>query len=144
MQYKIKLILGYRQDQEISISAEEAHKAYFLFLNPTQRGVFSDGHALIGRDIKQILPDYVGTMGWNPGHVLDPDDWNEIHETGLAGKMRHILSAAKQIGQLSLPEDMNVSLKVLLNNKYKNLALEPSNKRAGTLRKLSSVLPRIG
>ena len=40
---KIKIITGFRKDQYYTIDAEEAHKAYYLFLNPEERGVFNNG-----------------------------------------------------------------------------------------------------
>ena len=58
MNPKIKLIVGFRRDQEHSIDADEAHKAYYLFLNPEKRGVFKSGLAIVGADIKEIVPDY--------------------------------------------------------------------------------------
>lgn len=93
---KIKLIVGYRKDQEYSIDASEAHKAYYLFLNPEERAVFGNGLALVGKEIKAIEPDYNGTMGWNPNHQLDSDDWNELKEKGIDRKLRNVLQTAKQ------------------------------------------------
>jgi hypothetical protein len=106
---KIKLIVGFRRDQEHSIDANEAHKAYYLFLNPDKRGVFNNGLAIIGSQIQEIVPDYQGSMGWNSTHVLDNDDWNEIRAKGVDSKLRDILFKAKEIGtapkigQLEMP-----------------------------------------
>lgn len=97
MNYKIRLILGFRKDQEHSIDANEAHKGYYLFLNPEKRAVFSNGLALKGSDIQAIIPDWQGTMGWNPTHILDGYDWNEIRSAGVEENMRKILSHAKEI-----------------------------------------------
>lgn len=97
MKYKVKIITGFRRDQEYSISADEAHKAYYLFLNPEQRGIFSGGLALTGSDIKGVVPDYKGTMGWNEAHNLDTDDWNEIKRIGLDVLLPQLLDAAKDI-----------------------------------------------
>src|SRR5215210_8904060 len=100
MQYKIKLITGYRRDQEHSIDANEAHKAYYLFEHPTERGIFSNGLAIIGADIRGIVPDYHGTMGWNPTHPLDGDDWNELHRTGITGTLQRYLEAGRDVARL--------------------------------------------
>jgi hypothetical protein len=96
---KIKIIVGFRRDQSYTIDAEEAHKAYYLFLNPEKRGVFNNGVALIGNDIKFIKPDYNATMGWNPTHILESSDWSEIRAIGLDKKFSHVLSSAKEIAK---------------------------------------------
>ena len=100
MKYKLKLITGFRGDQEYSIDAEEAHKAYYLFRNPEKRGVFSNGLALLGTDIRRIVPDYHGTMGWNPTHILDNDDWTEIIGRGVQDKLIKIQEKAQEVAKL--------------------------------------------
>lgn len=107
---KIKLITGFRKDQQHSIDAEEAHKAYYLFLNPDQRGIFSNGLAIRGSDIQAIEPDYHGTMGWNPQHTLDADDWNELREKGIDTGLRDALLDGKEIAQLGRPELISLPL----------------------------------
>jgi len=87
---KIKLITGFRRDQYYTIDAEEAHKAYHLFLNPEQRGVFDNGVALKGENIQGIEPDYNSTMGWNADHVLEAEDWNEIKSKGVDRLLREV------------------------------------------------------
>ena len=76
---KIKIITGFRKDQYYTIDAEEAHKAYYLFLNPEERGVFNNGVAMIGKNVQGIEPDYHATMGWNSTHTLDSDDSRFAH-----------------------------------------------------------------
>jgi hypothetical protein len=115
---KIKLICGFRRDQEHSIDADEAHKAYYLFLHPESRGIFNNGLALIGSDIREIVPDYQGTMGWNHTHILDSDDWNEIRKEGVDRKINNMLSSGKEIARLMEPSDMNQTLTKLLETKY--------------------------
>lgn len=112
---KVKIITGYKQDQYEVIDAEEAHKAYYLFLNPDKRGVFSNGVALRGQDIHRIVPAWNETMGWNPTHNLDSDDWNEIRDRGIDRKLQHtLLPAAREIAVLANPEDMNKPLSLLV------------------------------
>ena len=93
----IKIKTGYKADQQYSISVEEAPKAYFLFLNPDQRGVFSNGLALQGRDIKGIEPDYNASLGINPLHELDIRDWVEIRKLGLKEHLDESLGTARLI-----------------------------------------------
>lgn len=97
---KVKITVGLRKEQHYTIEAEEAHKAYYLFLNPDKRGVFENGVALRGVDIQGIEPDYNSTMGWNSTHVLGDDDWNEIRGKGIDRKLRMALGVAKQVAQI--------------------------------------------
>lgn len=92
----IKLVTGFK---DFSIDAEEAHKAYYLFLHPNERGTFSNGLAIRGQDIQRIEPDYQGTMGWNPTHRLDEDDWNQIKKYKVDKKLRDLMYEAKQLAQ---------------------------------------------
>jgi len=106
---KVKIITGFRKDQHYTIEADEAHKAYFLFLNPEKRTVFKNGVALIGEKIQGIEPDYNATMGWNSDHVLDGDDFNDLRDKGIDRKLRDVLSFAKDIAQ-NQPEKINMPL----------------------------------
>lgn len=106
---KIKIITGFRKDQQYSISADEAHKAYYLFLHPEERGIFDNGIALKGSSIDAIEPDYHGSMGWNPDHKLDDDDWNQIRLKGMDRKLRDVLFLGKTTARVS-PERINVPL----------------------------------
>lgn len=100
MKYKIKLITGFRRDQKYTVDAEEAHKAYYLFLNPEQRGVFRNGVALEGRLIQGIEPDYHATMGWNETHIMDSDDWNELNAKGISRVISLMLEKGNEVVQM--------------------------------------------
>ena len=106
----IKIITGFREDQFCTIEDEEAHKAYYLFLNPEQRGVFNNGVALIGKNIQGIEPDYNATMGWNPTWKLNSDDWNEIRGREVDRKLRDVLYEAKQVAYLAIKEPSLIAL----------------------------------
>lgn len=109
---KIKLITGFRKDQQYSVDAEEAHKAYYLFLNPEKRGVFSNGLALLGADIRRIEPDWHGTMGWNPTHDMDDMDWVQIRDSGIDKKVNAMLEKGKSAAYelVTRPELLSLSL----------------------------------
>lgn len=94
---KFKIITGFRAEQHFIIDADEVHKAYYLFLNPEKRTIFSNGVAMIGQDIRGIEPAWNETMGWNPSHKLDGDDWNEIRQKGIDRKAEEIQQKAKQL-----------------------------------------------
>lgn len=95
----VKIVAGFRKDQQYTIPAEEAHKAYYLFLNPDQRGIFSNGVAVRGEDIKTpcIVPDYHTTLGMNEAHTLDAYDMRDIRRIGLDEKLRKLIFEAKQV-----------------------------------------------
>lgn len=118
---KIKLIVGFRRDQEHSIDAEEAHKAYYLFLHPEARSVFANGLAIKGDQIQEIVPDYQGSMGWNPTHVLDHNDWNEIREKGVDISLRNKLTQGKEMAYVCEQTQLNTPLKELVEKHYPQL-----------------------
>lgn len=98
---KIKITTGFSGDEKFIIDANEAHKAYYLFNNPDMRGTFSNGVALIGKNIQSILPAWNETMGWNPTHKLDDDDWNDIRNKGIDKKASLILEKAREVAKLA-------------------------------------------
>ena len=106
---KVKIISGYRKDQTHIIDADEAHKAYRLFMNPDERAIFKNGLAIVGQDVRGIEPDYNASMGWNDSHVLDNDDWNEIRSKGVDKQLRDVLYLAKEVAQKH-PEKVNLPL----------------------------------
>lgn len=115
--FKVKVVCGFRKEQEFTIDANEAHKAYYLFNHPEKRGTFNSGLAIKGSDIQRIEPDYNATMGWNHSHQITGDDWNEIHRTGISGKLLSILAGAKEIGRNGKIEDLQKPL-IELREKY--------------------------
>lgn len=119
--YKIKIVYGYRRDQSHTIDANEAHKAYYLFLNPEKRSVFSDGFPISGKEIKQIEPDYNATLGWNPDHELRGDDWNYVRSNGVDRKLRGIMALAKEMAVKADLNDLSLPLLQLARGKYASL-----------------------
>lgn len=120
--YKVKIICGFRQDQEYTIDANEAHKAYYLFNHPDERGTFDNGLAIKGSDIQRIVPDYHATMGWNPTHRLDSDDMNELHTTGVMQKLQTIMGLASDVARYGSPEDLKTPLIELHRGKFEGIA----------------------
>jgi len=120
--FKIKIVSGYRKEQEFTIDANEAHKAYYLFNNPDKRGTFDTGLAIKGSDIQRIEPDYNATMGWNHTHQLTSDDWNELKDNGSVLKLSEIMSSAKEIARLDNKEDFSLPLIDLVKGKYLSIA----------------------
>lgn len=116
---KIKVITGFREDQYYVIDGNEAHKVYYLFMHPEERGVFKNGVAIIGKNIQGIEPAWNETMGWNETHKLDDDDWNDIHRKGIKNKMRELLSEAKRV--MPLIEKNTALLQINLSEIIKEL-----------------------
>ena len=138
MNYKVKLITGFRRDQEHSVDAEEAHKAYYLFNHPEERGTFDNGFAIKGDQIQEIVPDYQGTMGWNETHTLDSDDWNELNGNGVSKKMRELMGAAQEISKRGDTADLGVPLSQLLKEKYPQLG-KGREDRGGEMKRLGEI-----
>lgn len=106
----VKIKTGYRDDEHYTIPAEEAHKAYYLFLHPDNRGIFSNGVALLGKNIQSIEPDYHSTMRWNKGYVLKSEDYDDISSKGIDRKLRDVLSLAKEVA--SIEGEKSITLKL--------------------------------
>lgn len=111
---KIKIICrstdNFGNKESYSIDESEAHKAYYLFLHPDTRSVFKNGLALKGSDIDRIAPDYHGTMGWNPNHKLDAEDWRELRAEGIENKLGTLMVRASEIGRSCRPEDLQLPM----------------------------------
>jgi hypothetical protein len=107
---KLKIVTGYRKDQEYTIDASEAHKAYYLFLNPNERGVFDNGVAVEGSNIDSIKPDYNASMGWNPNYELDADDMNHVRKAGMDRKTRQAMSDGKEVARVGGPDLIDKTL----------------------------------
>ncbi len=137
---KVKIVSGFRKDQEFSISAEEAHKAYYLFLNPEQRGVFNTGLAIIGQDIRHIEPDYVGSMGWNQGYIITPEDFAEIRASGVERKLKWILDKAKQVAQLGEPKNLSLPMSKIMEIEELKKLENPVRKHTDGLTSLGELL----
>lgn len=101
----IKIKKGYGPDEYEVIPDDEAHVAYYLFAHPTDRAIFSNGITVRGQDIMAIGPAYHETIGWNPSHKLNSDDWNEIRDSGIGSKLRRRLELAKTVAKKMRPED---------------------------------------
>jgi len=135
---KIKIITGFREEQYYVIDGNEAHKAYYLFMNPEERGVFKNGVALVGKNIQGIEPAWNETMGWNPSHKIEDDDWNEIHLKGIKTKMRELLSEAKRV--MPLIEKNKALLQINLSEIVKEL---PQTKFNDNIKKLAQKLSTL-
>ena len=109
---KLKIAVGFRDDQYMVIDGEEAHKAYYLFTHPEERAIFKNGAALIGKNIQGIYPAWNEIMGWNPTHKLGDDDWNTIRNAGIDTAAQNLMLEAKEVSYMlqSRPRDINKSL----------------------------------
>lgn len=137
MNLKIKIVTGFNNEQHYTIDGDEAHKAYYLFEHPEERGIFSNGVAVIGKYIQSIQPDYNATMGWNPTYKLGDDDWEEIRGMGMDKRLNNLLETAKEVNKkltIEKPELLNEKLsdivKYLLERQpeIKKLSDELANK----------------
>ena len=124
---KVKILTN---DFNISftVEAKESHKAYYLFNNPEKRGTFTNGVAILGKDIKSIVPDFNTTMDWNPSYKMSDDDWNEIRKKGLDKKAQFILEKAAIVAKMA--EENPALLQMALS---KAIVLLPENKNQNAI-----------
>lgn len=140
MKYWVKIVTGFRADQEFSIPAEEAHKAYYIFLHPEARTIFSTGVALKGDQIQRIVPDYIRTMGWNPAHQLKTEDWAEIGSSGVERHSKRFLYVAQEIAKNGDMSDLGKMIPELIETKYPELGKDSALK-IGSTNHIKSLLP---
>lgn len=107
MKKYFKIQYGFRDDQEITIEADELPKAQWLFLKGEGRTIFKDGSGMLAQDIRRIIPDYHTTMGWNKAHKMDEYDWKEVEP--LKEQFSKLLGASKILAEEAI-ETNNVSL----------------------------------
>lgn len=145
MKPKIKIVCGFRKDQEYTVDANEAHKAYYLFLNRDKQAIFDGGLALKGSQIERIVPDWNATMGWNADHTLDGDDWNDIKRSGAQDLLRHITEVATRIASIGKLEDLAQPMQKLLATKYPELKMSRSQTLLGgtVSDKLNATMARL-
>lgn len=127
MIHKIKIVMKFRGVNEViySIPADEAHKAYYLFVNPHKRTIFNNGLAIKGEDIERIEPDVIGTMGWNQGYKLSPED--NLETQGIKRKLEKICWIASQVGKSDNPQLDDPLSKVIKENEIYAKELEYVN-----------------
>jgi len=126
---KLKIITGFDDEQKYTIDAEEAHKAYYLFNHPEERGTFNSGLAIIGKFIQAIQPDYNATMGWNKTYIPDDNDWEIIRAKGIDNKLRDFLQKGKKLSEIITDRSLlKLSLNELDNDGKKLLCLPENNK----------------
>jgi len=75
----------------VPIDETELEKALASFKYGT--AVMFDNGAV--EKIESIIPDQNRSMGWNPSHKLEDDDWNEIRSKGIDRKLRDAITLAK-------------------------------------------------
>lgn len=96
-----KVVTGYGDDDYRSITSDELHKAYYLFLNADEniRSIMNDGRPLIGKDIKDIKPDYNAMMGWNPSYKPSCSELDEIKVQKFFPLMNECMQKASRVAQ---------------------------------------------
>jgi len=92
----------------------------------------------VGSQIQEIVPDYVASMGWNPGYNLGPDDWNEIRDEGVSAALSRTLAVAKKVAQIGEPTVMSLSLSEAIKQ-HPQLA-EPVDRREGGVKQIAEVI----
>lgn len=136
MTYYLKIVCGYDEERHFPIKAQEAHKAYYLFEHPDKRGIFDNGLALTGKEIKIIQPDYHTTMGWNTTHELNDDDWNQLNGQGVVEKMKEIMGNAKDVSMMidKKPELAGMQLGDIIKEKSNLITFPQTEKLAEQFR----------
>lgn len=93
-----KVMRGFGTDDYIPITESELKKAIYAHMTGTN--VAFEMGSISGNHISAVVPDFQRTMGWNPSHKLDNDDWTDIRSRGLDNGMRNMIASAKEDVQM--------------------------------------------
>lgn len=104
-----KALTGFGDEREVFFGAEDLEKVQYAFLRE-KRVLLSNGQAVDGKYIQQISPDWHRTMGWNTEHVLDADDRNELHYSGIETKAYEALESSRDRVNFLLSEGREVEI----------------------------------
>ena len=107
MKKSFKVVYGFNRDQYIEITKQDLPKAYYGFLTEGKI-VFSDGHAMKGRDIIRIEPNWNAVMSWHKDYVPKDEDFYHIGEKRKEAAF-NLMSQAKEIAR-EVNETKNISL----------------------------------
>lgn len=127
-----KIIHGFGVEDYIAIDETELQKAYYCFLEKKD-SIFSGG-AIKGSQILEIKPDFHRIMGWNRGHKLGADDYEELGQKGIDRKTQHFLSATKDVVQHLIE-----TKQTHLIGKASLLTNQPSLPRSGGMKSIAEI-----
>jgi hypothetical protein len=119
-----KVVYGFGQDNFIPIDETELEKAMYAFMSG-KKIVLTHG-AIDGSQISKVIPDYHKTLGWNYGHKLGTEDWEEVNQkcgnfegliTHASEKVKHLIEAGKEnlIGTEPLPQLLKTASKEMVH-----------------------------
>lgn len=120
MNYYYKIQFGYGKDDYLTITQDELHKAFALFVTGKGRGVFNGG-AVRGQDILRIVPDWHTAMGWNKTHQMDTFDYEAIEPK--KSRYQLIYDKAKQYAYYLIKNNKEDLLSVPFPDVVKKLML---------------------
>lgn len=89
-----KVMRGFGQDDFIPIDETELEKALYAHIVGNVTATFKNG-SIVGSHISAIMPDYHATMGWNYGHKMGPDDWDEVNQRGVTKAVQGMIGEAR-------------------------------------------------
>jgi hypothetical protein len=89
-----KVIKGFRTDEFIPIDETELDKAIYAHL--TGKVVSFNNGSINGDAINSVMPDWHRAMGWNYGHIMQTDDWDEIRSKGIENKYAGAIGESKE------------------------------------------------
>ena len=102
-----KVIWGFDEERSTDIGESELIKA--LYAMSTKSKVYLGDILLDGKYIIAIKENYQKTMGWNPTHEMDSDDWNQLKTEGIdklfAGK---VYEAKQKVQDMIASKDLSL------------------------------------
>lgn len=115
---KFKIVYGYGEDDYITISGNELHKAIALFMEKNGRAVFENG-AIRGQDIMRIEPDWHAVKNWNKSWKMTPDDYEDIKP--LEADYRETRKKAEDIAKFAINNNQRFLLSIPATEAYSKI-----------------------
>ena len=131
-----KIVFGFNEDDYLSITSDELHKAQVIAIEGGkaifEQGFFNNR----GNDVMRIVPDWHRVRGWNKGHKMTPFDYDDINN--LVEPYRKTLANGKLLAEFIIKNNRRELLSIPATEAFKEIKSlsSPENKKLNEGNKL--------
>lgn len=124
-----KLVFGFNEDDYLSITSDELHKAQVIAIEGG-KAIFENGfYNNRGNDVMRIVPDWHRVRGWNKGYKMNALDHEDIKS--LIEPYRKTLANSKLLAEYIIRNNKRELLSLPASEAFKQVKeLQSPNKKA--------------